>query len=90
VQFDHRVLATLTAITALAAAVAGLRGAPPRDTRMAFLTLGGAVIIQYVLGVTTLLHAVPVDLAVAHQACAVLVLTAALAAWHSCAGRQRR
>jgi cytochrome c oxidase assembly protein subunit 15 len=90
VQFDHRVLATLTAITALAATVAGLRGDPPRDTRMAFWALGGAVLLQYALGVTTLLNAVPVDLAVAHQACAVLLLTAALAARHACAGRQRR
>jgi cytochrome c oxidase assembly protein subunit 15 len=38
---------------------------------------------QYVLGVATLLRAVPVGLATAHQAVAVLALTAALVALHA-------
>jgi cytochrome c oxidase assembly protein subunit 15 len=40
------------------------------------------VAAQYALGVATLLLTVPVGLAVAHQAVAVLVLTAALVSLH--------
>jgi len=41
---------------------------------------------QYALGVTTLLWVVPAGLGTAHQAMAVLVLTAALAALHAQVG----
>lgn len=82
VQFDHRLLATATALLAAAAVVAGLRTPLPRGTRAAVLALGGAVAVQYALGVATLLLVVPVALATLHQATAVLVLTAALVALH--------
>ena len=75
VQFDHRVLATLTALVATGTVVHGLRR---RVARGQVLALGGAVAAQYALGVTTLLYVVPVGLGVAHQAVAMLVLTAAL------------
>ncbi len=75
VQFDHRLLATLTALLALTTAAIGLaRGA----ARAPMLLLGGAVATQYALGVATLLAVVPVALAAAHQGVAVLVLTAAV------------
>jgi cytochrome c oxidase assembly protein subunit 15 len=79
VQFDHRALATLTAVAALAAVWAG-RASPARRP---LLALGAAVVVQYSLGVATLLHAVPVPLAAAHQAVAVLVLTAAIVSLHA-------
>jgi heme a synthase len=83
VQWDHRLLATLTALAALASAAVGLaRGATGR-LRVALLALPAVVAVQYALGVTTLLWAVPVGLAVAHQAVAVLLLTAALAGLHA-------
>ena len=44
--------------------------------------LGAAVCLQYALGVATLLMVVPAWLGTLHQACAVLVLTAALVALH--------
>jgi len=47
------------------------------------LALGGAVALQYALGVATLLAVVPVALGTLHQATAVLVLTTALVAMHA-------
>ena len=82
VQFDHRLLATLTALLAAACVAVGLAGRPAAGRRAVLLTLAAAVAAQYALGVATLLLAVPVGLAVAHQAVAVLVLTAALMSLH--------
>lgn len=83
VQFDHRVLATLTAILALITVATGLRQVAAGPLRAALLALGAAVMGQYALGVSTLLWVVPVSLGTAHQAMAVLVLTAALATLHA-------
>ena len=82
VQFNHRLLATLATLAALGAALAGWRRLPPGSARQACLGLGGAVCLQYALGVATLLLVVPAWLGTLHQACAVLVLTAALLALH--------
>jgi len=83
VQFDHRLLATLTAVvTALTAIVAAVTRVPP-TARAATAALGALVGLQYSLGIATLLLVVPVPLAAAHQACAVLVLTASLVALHA-------
>lgn len=83
VQFNHRLLATLAGLMAAGAVWAGLRRLPSGPARRAVLALGGAVLLQYLLGVATLVHAVPVSLGTLHQACAVLVLTAALVALHA-------
>ena len=74
VQFNHRLLATLTLVLAGASVVAGWRSA----ARPVLLALAGAVGVQYALGIATLVHVVPVGLGTLHQAMAVLVLTAAL------------
>jgi cytochrome c oxidase assembly protein subunit 15 len=89
VQFNHRLLASLAALAALGAAFAGWRRLPPGFARRACLGLGGAVVLQYMLGVATLLHAVPVWLGTLHQAMAVLVLTAALLALHGLRAPER-
>ena len=82
-QFDHRLLATLTAALTLCAVVAGVREAR-RDTlrRRAAVALGLAVAAQYALGVATLVNMVPTGLASLHQFNAVLVLAAALVSLH--------
>jgi len=82
VQFDHRLLASLTALAVLATVAWGMpyAGAP---ARRALLALGGVVAVQYALGIATLLAVVPVGLGTAHQMAAVLVLTAALVALHA-------
>lgn len=76
VQFNHRLLATLTLVLAGASLVAGWRG----PARLALLGLAGAVGVQYALGIATLLYVVPVGLGTLHQTVAVVVLTAALVA----------
>jgi cytochrome c oxidase assembly protein subunit 15 len=83
VQFDHRLLASLAVLTATAVLVIGLAIRPPRAARIALLAFAGAALLQYVLGVATLLLIVPVPLALMHQATAVLLLTAAIGLLHS-------
>ena len=82
VQFDHRILATLTATMLLATALVGLRAILPRPVRLAAMAMGSLVLVQYGLGVATLLYVVPVGLAAAHQAVAVLLLAATLITLH--------
>ena len=50
---------------------------------MALNALGLAVLLQFALGVSTLLLVVPVPLAAAHQAGAVILLTAAVVWRHT-------
>jgi cytochrome c oxidase assembly protein subunit 15 len=83
VQFNHRLLATLTATAALAIAAVGLRGRTGRFAGGALIAVGATALAQYALGVTTLLWAVPVGLGTAHQAMAVLLLSAALLLRHT-------
>ncbi|MBE9604667.1 COX15/CtaA family protein [Acetobacteraceae bacterium H6797] len=83
VQFNHRLLATLTALGALSAVWIGLSTLPKGRARHAILGLGGTVALQYTIGVFTLLHAVPAWLGTLHQAVAVLVLTAVLSTIHA-------
>jgi cytochrome c oxidase assembly protein subunit 15 len=83
VQFDHRLLATMTALVCAATVVAGLAAGAAGPLRAALLVLAAAVVAQYALGVATLLWAVPVTLASAHQAMAVILLTGAVATLHA-------
>ena len=80
VQFDHR---TLAYVVALAIAVHAARvvalGGPPQHARSAALLLV-VVVAQISLGIATLLAQVPIDLGLAHQGGALILLAAAL--WH--------
>lgn len=89
VQFNHRVLATTTALLALLTVAWALTARATGALRAAVLALGAAVVAQYGLGVATLLWVVPVGLGTAHQGVAVLVLTAAIVALHIQAGPTR-
>jgi cytochrome c oxidase assembly protein subunit 15 len=82
VQFNHRLLASLTLLAALGAAIAARR-LPDGFARRAVWTMAAAIITQYALGIVTLLHVVPVSLGTLHQALAVGVLAAGLCAWHA-------
>jgi cytochrome c oxidase assembly protein subunit 15 len=81
VQFNHRLLASLTLLASLGVVIAALPYHDRLRWRAAFV--GGAVLLQYGLGVATLLLAVPVGLAVMHQVGATLLLTAALLVAHA-------
>lgn len=83
VQFNHRMIATLTAVVSLAIAFFGLAARPTGAVRAALVALAIVVSVQYALGVTTLLWVVPVGLATAHQAVAVLLLTTTLVLRHA-------
>jgi cytochrome c oxidase assembly protein subunit 15 len=81
VQFDHRVLATLTLLSASGLVIAAL---PYRDRlgwRMGFVA--AAVVAQYALGVATLLWVVPAGLAVLHQIGATILFTSVLLVVHA-------
>jgi cytochrome c oxidase assembly protein subunit 15 len=82
VQFDHRLLATLTLIATAGTLVVGFANRPAGAPRLALLALGGCVLLQYLLGVATLLLVVPIPLAAMHQAVATLLLTAAIVLLH--------
>ena len=82
VQFNHRLLATLTLLAAVGAGVAAWRHLAPGFARTAALVFAGSVLAQYALGVWTLLWVVPVSLGTLHQTVAVGVLAAGLCAWH--------
>jgi len=78
VQFDHRALALTVAASVLVMLATGLRASLPSPARTALYLLLLATILQIALGIGTLLLVVPIPLAAAHQAGAVLLLTAAI------------
>ncbi len=86
VQFDHRALAGATAVAVLPLWAAGLRAPLPQPARVALNGLLTATALQVMLGVSTLLLVVPIPLAAAHQAGAVLLLTAAILLRHALRG----
>jgi cytochrome c oxidase assembly protein subunit 15 len=63
--------------------VAAWRHLPQGTARARVLLMGAAVLLQYGLGIITLLHVVPWSLGTLHQAVAVLVLTTGLVALHA-------
>ncbi len=83
VQFFHRALATLTALTVLVTAVLGLREARlAQGQRDLFLLLAGLVCLQYLLGMATLVLGSQ-NLGFIHELNAVLLLATAVATRHS-------
>ena len=82
-QFDHRLLAEFTWTGTALLWLYALRCDLPRRARIALHALFGLGSLQAALGIATLLLVVPLPLAVAHQAGAMLLVTAALAAFHA-------
>ena len=78
VQFDHRLLAVATAVVIALVWLAGWRAVLRPPVRAASHGLAVVALLQVALGIATLLLVVPVPLAAAHQAGAVLLLTAAI------------
>jgi cytochrome c oxidase assembly protein subunit 15 len=78
VQFEHRMTAY---------AFDAVRSSAGRAASGALLLLG-AVGLQAVLGILTLLNQVPIDLALSHQAVAIVVLTLAVMQVERLASRQ--
>jgi heme a synthase len=83
VQFDHRLIAWALALLVPWLWVRSLRERVPARARRSCDALLALFAVQVALGIATLLLKVPVPLAAAHQAGAMAVLTAALAAAHA-------
>jgi cytochrome c oxidase assembly protein subunit 15 len=83
VQFDHRVLALVTLAVIVYYWLRARRAELPGRARRAANALLHTVVLQVVLGVSTLLLGVPVLLAASHQAVALLLFTVALYLAHS-------
>jgi cytochrome c oxidase assembly protein subunit 15 len=79
VQFDHRVLATLAAITTLVTVALGLRAELPAAPRDAFLAMAGLVGLQYLLGMVTVVSG-SAGLGFVHELNAVLLFAAVIVA----------
>ena len=78
VQFNHRLLAYLLCLTIPAYWLAARRHALDARARLLIHLLPAVLAVQVALGITTLLFVVPIPLAAAHQAGAVVLFTLAL------------
>src|ERR1700678_1265104 len=78
VQFEHRMMAYTLFVLAVWHAIDAARQRAGKPVIDGALWLLGAVTLQATLGILTLLNQVPMDLALAHQAVAIMVLTLAV------------
>src|SRR2546421_11320329 len=83
IQFNHRALAIFTVMAVIVLWATSLRSALPQPARFALHMLLAVTALQVVLGISTLILAVPIPLAAVHQAGAVLLPTVAVLARHS-------
>ena len=88
VQFNHRMTAYAAARARARRIASTWRGRAPRALPLA-AALAGAIVLQAALGIVTLLQQVPIGLALAHQAGAVIVLALATAAAQRDLGEQK-
>ena len=72
-QFDHRLIAYLVVAYALVQAWAAVRAAPGSALARRAMALAGLALCQAALGIFTLIWVVPIGLALAHQALALLL-----------------
>ena len=78
VQFEHRMTAYALLILAVLHAIDATRSRAGAAIAGGAWSLVAAITLQAALGILTLLHQVPIDLALAHQAVAIVVLTLAV------------
>ncbi len=78
VQFEHRMTAYVLLVLTILHAIDAIRARAATPVVNGAVWLAAAMILQAVLGIFTLLHQVPIDLALAHQAVAMIVLTLAI------------
>lgn len=87
VQFDHRLIAYMLIAAGIGLWLAVRRRAAGAQTAATLLL--AALALQVLLGITTLLWVVPIPLAAAHQAGALIVFSAALYLAHALRGINR-
>ncbi len=81
VQFIHRCTAYLLVAFGLFATLRARRSAHG-STRAAFLAMGAMLLIQMTLGILTAVNAAPLDIAITHQAGAILLWALVIRARH--------
>ncbi len=84
-QFAHRILAYVIAIFAAGFAIFIWKTRRARALRLPVLAISAAVFIQIALGVATVVYGVPLAIALAHQANAIVLFALALWALHGAA-----
>jgi cytochrome c oxidase assembly protein subunit 15 len=87
VQFEHRMTAYALLALAILHALDAVRSRAPAAVVNGAWWLAAALTLQAVLGILTLLHQVPIDLALGHQAAAIAVLTLAVCQAERLAGQ---
>src|SRR5450759_1874024 len=88
VQFEHRMIAYALFALAILHALDAVRSRAGAAAVNGALRLAAVMTLQAALGVLTLLNQVPMDLALAHQAAAIVVLTLAVFQAERLAARQ--
>jgi cytochrome c oxidase assembly protein subunit 15 len=88
VQFEHRMVAYTLFVLAILHVIDAVRSRAGTSAINGGLWLAGAVTLQATLGIFTLLNQVPMDLGLAHQAFAIVVLTMAVTQAERLAARQ--
>ena len=88
VQFEHRMMAYALLALAILHAFDAIRSRAGTAAVSGAWWLALAITVQAALGIVTLLNQVPMDLALAHQAAAIAVLTLAILQAGRLAGRQ--
>jgi cytochrome c oxidase assembly protein subunit 15 len=88
VQFEHRMTAYLLFALAVLHALDAVRSRAETALVNGALWLAAAIALQATLGILTLLNQVPMSLALAHQAVAIVVLTLAIFQAERSAARQ--
>ncbi len=78
VQFEHRMTAYALFVLTILHAIDAVRSRAGSAAVNGAVWLAAAMTLQATLGIFTLLHQVPIDLALAHQAVAIAVLTLAI------------
>ena len=78
VQFVHRTFAYLVSILILLFWFIGIRNEPTRKQKVGLNWIAGLDILQFTLGVLTILYGVPISIAVAHQFGALALLSASV------------
>jgi heme a synthase len=88
VQFEHRMTAYALFALAILHLIDAVRSRAGTAAVNGALWLAAAIMVQATLGILTLLNQVPIDLALTHQAVAIVVLTLAVCQAERLAARQ--
>jgi cytochrome c oxidase assembly protein subunit 15 len=83
IQFNHRIFAYVIVLVVSIFTFFALKFRPTGPTRIGILSMFAMMILQVLLGISTLIMNMPIALATAHQGGAVLLLTASLFVTHS-------